>query len=1111
MKMPPVQPGTGPLTAIPLRTAPITPGSEPGKVPAPETAPESGNPPAGSQVDTQVDAVSSAAFAPDAGIRMPDVSAMPEAQRNLTTSVATLLDGKEMTPVCRQQLEGLAKTLGFRNLDMMQHHLRYLSGPQKQQLLSQLATNLSTTDNSDAAVKQTFQTAFHGAIDQLFTANPKLPGRSFPPPIFSASEHPLGDASWDTAALASVYNGLSSILEDSPQRFAVIANGGPPKADGSPGPMEFVRRQSPSVDPKASIFDKMSQAVMIAHTDCDNCHVYLYDTAIKGDNKEIVDGVVGKLDMLSRMDPNTKDLIPQYTAQETRERDLGQKKGETDADYNLRMRQRLTGDYLTQFGAGQPKNLTDAINFVIRYKGLNDPAIVDPPIPLVDPDGRPDSAGVQESLRRMGPSNMARVMARMEQADAVGQMQGFLKATLPNSNQLAVDGLMGPQTRTMAHAFQASVALNTLKERIEDDDSLSETRKGELLGKLNDEFAKLGKSPNQAGSILKRVSQQVRQLVNEQPSPLGSYTRQALLNDLGQLQNLTSSATFNHSTAEYLVNNWLNVMDSGKGLDTGEQLVVHESGHIWEHQMDKTGSLEVGENWSRLFDDSNKPAAEGGTDMYNTNTQDFRDRLHSDRAAASDYGASSAQEDFAEASRIFTYDPQRLMRRSLMKFLYVNAINGNTYKPDQIMRMAGECGYSTQDLKDRLSAFLGQGNNQARFTLKMSDMLAKTYAPLQHELNHTTAPELTPVAPGLTFNLTPPGVQPPRLTSPSLSLNPPLMPEPGNAPAESRFELMNPVSLRWPGPEQPSPMWQLYQSPTPASPAAKPTVAPPATPDQPGWMLEHLSEAYTSLSTQLKQPNLSEEDSKRLHAQLKQLIDDFVTQGPAAITAPQDLGPGAASFDAALKSPQLGYGDDKAVQGRALVAAMAIYRATGSFDSSRYPELARQLPPAFDSLQSESNFQSMMRPNSKFDSSLLLNGSLERIRWYERNQDGMQQSLSDANSRAEDIDGEISGVLDQAAVSRELVGLMQDDKVQGVFSDHELDLRLIRTSLNDLITTLNRTTGAQYAPISADAVKMYLLTLNANGAHQINPGNLEAFLRQRDQGLLPGMDAVSSG
>ncbi|MEZ0370006.1 MAG: hypothetical protein ACAI44_13045, partial [Candidatus Sericytochromatia bacterium] len=587
-------------------------------------------------------------------VQIPDTTTLSEPQRALAANVGALLQpAGEMPASRRSQLEGLARTLGFRNLDMLQHHLRFLSPAQKTTLMTNLCQQLAGSQNSDDTVKQVFKTAFKAAISDLFVNNPRFPGQQFPLPQFRA-EHPQGEASWDTAALASVYNGLSQILQDTPDRFAVIARGGPPQADGSPGPMQFVRRQSPTVNPNSNIFEQMSQATMIAHTDCDNCHVFLYDAAIRGDNGPIVGQVVGKLDLLSRVDNATQQLVPVYREGELNERGLRKQNGENDAAYNTRIRNKVSTEFLQKYGGNDPQRLTEAINFVIRYRALNDPAVVNPPILEVPSNASANDPRVQEALRRMGPNKMQMVVARMEQVDAVAQMQSFLRATLPGGAEISVDGLLGPQTKTMVQAFQASVAMNTIKERIEDDPNLSEQRKNTLISELNQQFRQLGEHPDQAAGILNRVRTQLNTLINESPCPLAAHTRQALAVDVTKIHELSRAPTFNHQTAEYLVNNWLNVMDSGQGLDMAEQLVVHEAGHIWEHQLDQNGGDRVYENWTRLCE-TPETSPSGGTGMYQTNTQDYHDQLHSDRSASSDYGSTSPREDFAEASRIFTY------------------------------------------------------------------------------------------------------------------------------------------------------------------------------------------------------------------------------------------------------------------------------------------------------------------------------------------------------------------------------------------------------------------------------------------------------------------------
>lgn len=1163
-------PVTGPLTVPATRGVTVSGTNPPANAPenGPQTPPQTGN------ADTQTPVVTTgtynqADFDPSAGLKVPDVSNLGEAQRTLTNNVATLLNNSTaMTPAAREQLNTLAQNLGFRNLDMLQHHLRNLSPAQKQNLLTNLAKQAASAPNLTDAAKAVFEQSFKGAIVDLFTTDPRLKGKPLPVPQFTSENHPLGAASWDSASLASVYNGLATIMNDSPERFALIAKGGPPKEDGSPGPLQFIRSQSPKISNNNNMFQKMSDAVKVAHTDCECGKIHLYDTAIRGDNTEIVNGVVNKLDLLSRVDPASKDLIPQYTDREIADRGLGKKtaaenggRGESDPDYINRLNKELTGNLLKQYG-GDPKTLIDAVNFVIGYKGLNrietfrkadgtlDPNVK--PLKLVDPKSGLNNADLQEALRRMGATNLLRVAARMEQSDAVKQMQGFLKDTIPGAEKISVDGMMGPQTRNMAHAFQAGVALNTLKERIEDDDSLTEQRKGQLIGKINEEFQKLAKNPEQAGTILGRVASQIKALSDEKPCPVSDFTLTALKTDLDRMQELSKSQTFNRSTAEGLVDNWLNVMDSGKGLDMGEQLVVHETGHVWEHEMDKDQSLQVFSNWTKLFDDGGAGAKipPGGvagatgasvgraaaTDMYQMNTQDFRDKLHNDMSAASDYGATSAREDFAEASRVFTYDPQRLMRRSLMKFLFINAINGNTHKPADIMKMAADCGYSKAAVRERLDAFLGQGSNPVNFGLDMSAMLNKTYKGLREELAKPDLGDLPAVLPTLSF--------PTQLPEPSLALphtsqsimNKPLSLDPSleTRAASPLMARNNPTTPRSPytlrdqstnyrlgmDPALNNLMFQLYQAPLPSASAPTPAAAPP---EQPGWMLEHLSSAYKGLADQLQQPNLSSEDRQKLEEQISTLINGFVSGGPAQAGGSEDLSVGAKSFSEALAKPNLDYGENTAdaVKGRAMVAAMAIYRATGTFDRSKFPQLAQQLPDSFDQLQREPAFKAAMQPGSKFASNLALIGSLERIRWYEQSRSELQLPIGSANDNSTALTAQLSqicltedrkGLFGKGpAMSNAIPTLMANSEVQTAFADSDFIVSTTQTSLNQAINVINRLSGNKYPPVSTDDVKIYLLSISAGRTQPeaITGENLTRFLESRKQGVFPSTTPAS--
>lgn len=1099
----PVRGNTGPLTApdISGTTAPVAQETQPAAV--------SGTTPV---VMNQTQTYDTSNFTPDGGIQVSS-DFTPEQQTLISDAAALLQTDATPTEAQRTQLNALSRSLGFKDLGMLQHHLRNLSPEQRQSITSNLRTQLRNGMDGPSAIKTAFETTFRSAINGLFTDNPRLPGQRFPTPVLSSKGHSQGTGAWNSLALASVFNGLATINQTDPERFAAVARNGPLNKEGLPGGLVFVRRNDADTSGQNNIFDRMVESAMVAHADEGNHEIKISDNALYADSSQITNQVVDKLDLISRMDPGGRELTPRYLPGELNARGLARRTGEQDGPYNTRMRAAATGDFLQRYAGGDWNKLQDAVNFIIRYKGLRDPAVVSPPIPEISINGRANDPDTLATLQRMGPENMQMVIARMEQRDGVTQMQRFLRATVPGADNMRVDGYIGPETKGQTQAFQASLALNTIKERIEDDPNLPEQRKVQLINELNADFKTLGARPSQALQVLERVRVRMNNLTGEQPSQLAPHTRQALVEDLTKVSELARTGTFNRTTAQYLVSNWFNVMDSGHGRDMAEQLVVHEAGHIWERALDRNSNQRVFDNWARLFSNTNADTG-AGTNMVHTNTQDYTERLGSDRASSSDYGSSDAREDFAEAGRVFAYDPQRLMRRSLMKFLFMNSISGNRFDARQVQEMARECGYSDRDISDRLKTFLGQGANDINFSINMNQRLQNDYEPLRRLLAEPVAVNFSPV---------PGPLSPGNLTLDSSLAQPPLT-GPRLTPAMSTPTL--PLSLTMPRVSS-----QLYDNRLlgprmSLSTGAANATAAPAQPNQGGWMFERLSERYRDLDTQLRDASLAPERRAQLIADRNALISDFVQFGPGNARGLGDVAEGNDAFVQSLSSQALRYGNgtDTTAEGRAVVAALSIYRATGRFNPQEHPAIKQLLPDSFSLMMRDPGFQTMLRPGSANDSTMLLTGSLEQLRWYEQNQATVQTQLGEANVFTADVSQQIQGLgLTEHLSRRDLPDssfgpfsggaparisesaahrLLARPEVQSLFADREFELETALPALNQVVNSINRTSGQSFGALSMEDLKLYMLMFNASGSTAISGENLMSFMLQRQQSIV---------
>lgn len=1026
---------------------------------------------------TPVDASSNQTYAN--GVTQPSAVTMPElnlVQKGTIQDVEALLSpGAAIAPDRKARLETLARSLGFKDLGMLNHHLRNLSPVQRQGLVSALRTHFAKGEKADAAViKEQFQLAFRFALDGLFSKNPN---NCLPAPQFV--NEPADADLWDTASLASVYNALATVEQQDPKRFEMVAKSGRVMSDGQSMPLTFVRRTRPEVENPDRFMDTMLQSVQIAHTDPDNGEIFLYDTAVKGNHRLITDLVVDKLTLISRFDTRLTDkgvepspeLKPVYEPGEIKQRKLERQPQETDAKYADRLRGLISGDLLQRFGNNDPKRLQEALNFIIRYKGLDDPATInkglkegdtpkDPILP-VSVNGDLKDPATLAALARLGPPVLMMVICRMEQADAVAQLQGFMKGNLPGSETLAVDGMMGKNTRMMVTSFQTSIALNNLKERIEDDRSLPEARKQELILKFNGYFQALGKDPAQAQQLLGNAINEVKALIALPANTIEDSTRQALVQDLTKMQELVSGR-FNPTTANYLVSNWLNVMDSGKGNDLAEQLVVHEVSHIWQHELDKHTALEVEKNWAQLFGGGHEGHNHGVGGAHEAHDMqqaasvmtmgDFHECLQNDHCASSDYGQSSAGEDFAEAARLMSSDPARLMRRSLMKFLLVNALSGKPMGAEEITKLAENCGYKPEQLRERLDAFLGRGANATRFTLPMSTHLQQTYDALSKSLKAAEHPV-------------------------AVSFHRP------------------PSTAQTAGGE--------HETAVPATPPK-----PPISPSESGYVFAHLTVRYRELYEQLGKAT-KPADKAAIQKQIDELTQTFLKKGPAKLDNAADEG--KRSFLAALDAH--GYSGDKATQGYAIVAALAIFRATGSFKREEHPELAPLLPEAFDRMSKDRTIMGSMEPGARFAPTHMLEASLDHISWAQQNRADIDARIGSANlylSKLNEVLAPLCSALESAGYGAMnlLSGIFgsstnnseAESQLRDAFKSNRSGMSSARNQINQAILILNRTIGSNYPPLSESDMQTMLFELNKDGAKPMTRASLESFLLRRTLG-----------
>lgn len=853
-------------------------------------------------VTDQTGRYANAPFVPD-GFQTP-VALAPDLQVQ-----ALLSDLEDISPLLRQmqgedpsllptvpavkqaRLDRLAHGLGFTSFRMLQYQLRNLPPEKVQALLQSVKTNLlqlPRSNNSRPPNDTDLQKAFADGFESHLRTelNGLFSSRGLPAPELKEN-----GGRWDAASLAAVYNALYEINDRSPEKLAVIGRSAGQTPEGQPKPLSFTRTGEPQGGTSDNFLETLNRSMFLAHADQTSGGVSLSTTGVRDDVRGVVSQIAGSVSLLTRSIEG--NVVPTYTAEELRDRGLNTE--------NLnQLKAKLLGEYAQRFGGVE--KLQEALNFIIRYRALNRPENVmagRDPLAEVALNGNPNAPDLVATLNRLGPTLLREVAARMEQTHTVTQLQTFMRdhSSFGSRTNLAADGYYGDRTQAAVRQFQMSLVLNTLKERLEDDRQISAPKRLEFLQFFERQFQRLETNPEQFSQIMRDVTTRMQTLLT--PSrQVSSETAGPLQEDLRLIRGMTDGV-FDNKTAQRLVGSWFNVMDSGSNLDMAEQLVSHEVSHLWEHQLDKESNLQVLDNWGRFFDQDQGSQSEFG--VFHMSRHDAHDRLHNDRTAASDYGSISASEDFAESSRVFTYDPERLLRRSMLKFLVMNSLHGSPYNSQQVMQMAANAGYNREQIQTALDRVLGYGQNPIRFTPALATRLDRDYTALREAAGEPVHADMADHA----------------ATTES---------SPSFAAAHERAELAMPAIA----------------------------AAPRTPPSEGGWSIDYLQERYNSVLAQLSRRDLTQEQRQELQAQMARFEEDFISGGLQGLADSQIPNEAISALQSQLST--LGYTGDQALQGRAVILALAKLRAQGHLQPSAEDRIKDYLPQGFQGMLNDPEY-----------------------------------------------------------------------------------------------------------------------------------------------------------
>jgi hypothetical protein len=351
-----------------------------------------------------------------------------------------------------------------------------------------------------------------------------------------------------------------------------------------------------------------------------------------------------------------------------------------------------------------------------------------------------DSAITARASNIIGQPQIQRLLAQVngqagrpiEQQRARRDLQTMLNLTRPPARQLPLTGQLDSVTRTALQEFELQQRLRQARDILEDERQLNPPERRSQLQALE----RLRAQMSGGNSSLPRLQGQLNTL-------LTSAQQLAGLSPSGRerLQQVNPNAPlhgqFDNAMAEKLVNSWFDIIDGGAGLDFAEQVMVHELGHTFH-------APELLANWSRMTAAQGALGAGAGDESMGAAMG-----MRSNREGfASDYAATNAMEDFAESYRLFTYQPDRLLERSLPRFLFMSAMTGAHEGKEQALKaQILKAGYSQRDLENTLLSL--QGNLPAHHRQQVQGMVDNTLRYSRYVAPFLGAPGL--LASGLSY------------------------------------------------------------------------------------------------------------------------------------------------------------------------------------------------------------------------------------------------------------------------------------------------------------------------------------------------------------------------
>lgn len=282
---------------------------------------------------------------------------------------------------------------------------------------------------------------------------------------------------------------------------------------------------------------------------------------------------------------------------------------------------------------------------------------------------------------------------------AVAELQAFLNLGQPAGQALS-GGVYDAATAAAVERFRTLIDARRIRDIVADDRQISEADKRTLLQSLDSGILSLSSGrpdySDQSQAAALRNSLLTGERWHKRWFPMlspGSQERIAAV--LTQMQNTPDPTQFDAPLLENLTQFWFGMLDGGDNQDFTEQVLTHETGHILQN------GPEVLENWKRIsWSEQAETSAEYGLDHTLQAGQE--------RGFVSPYATLSPEEDFAESYRTFVYQPERLLRESPTKFLFMASVTGRyTGKEQELLDFLESQGLNKVALAQEVARFRG--------------------------------------------------------------------------------------------------------------------------------------------------------------------------------------------------------------------------------------------------------------------------------------------------------------------------------------------------------------------------------------------------------------------